>query len=173
MIPKIAIVGPESTGKSTLANALADHFNTNAVQEYAREYIDQLSRDYLQRDLLEIAAGQLKKEKEALQKSAQVLVCDTNLLVIKIWSEFKYGYCDPALLQMMNLDSFVHYFLTDIDIPWTFDPQREHPHKRAELFDIYQKELETQNLPFTILSGTPANRLKMAISKINEIILAK
>lgn len=173
MIPKIAIVGPESTGKTTLADALADHFHIARVEEYARGYIDRLDRKYVQSDLLEIARGQLKREQELLENTSSLLLCDTNLLVIKVWSEFKYGYCDAALLNLMNLRSFTHYFLTDTDIPWTFDPQREHPYKRQELFDIYQKELKNLNLPFSIIRGKHEARVEMAVSKINEIILAK
>lgn len=173
MIPKIAIIGPESTGKSTIAQQLAHHFQTKWVDEYAREYIDHLKRPYVQSDLHKIAAGQLQNEADKHPQASKVLICDTNLLVIKVWSEYKYGHCDSVILDQMKLSSYAHHFLTDIDIPWTFDPQREHPDKREELFKIYQSELERENLAYTILCGTPSERLKEAIAKINQIILAK
>lgn len=171
-IPKIAIVGPESTGKSSLAADLAQHYQVDWGQEYAREYIDQLGRDYVQSDLLEIAHGQLKQEEILLSKNPKLLICDTNLLIIKIWSEFKYGNCDQALEKLFNFSEYPLYLLCNIDIPWSFDPQREHPHLRQELFNIYKKELEQEKLNYVLISGNSEERLQKAVAEINRQILA-
>ncbi|MEM6805176.1 MAG: ATP-binding protein [Bacteroidota bacterium] len=173
MIPKIAIVGPESTGKSSLAADLAQHYQVDWVREYAREYLDQLGRDYVQSDLLEIAHGQLKLEDAGLQKKPKLLICDTNLIVIKIWSEFKYARCDQALQLLFNFSEYPLYLLCDIDVPWTYDSQREHPHLRQELLDMYKKELEQEKLNYVIISGAKEERLQTAVKEINSQIFAK
>jgi len=91
LIKKIAITGPESTGKSELAKKLAKHYNTVWVPEFSREYIDNINRPYDYDDIIEIAKGQLNREKEAEKKANKFLFCDTELIVAKIWSEFKYS----------------------------------------------------------------------------------
>ena len=173
MIPKIAIVGPESTGKSSLAEALSSHYKLPWVEEYSREYLENLDRPYEQSDLIEIALGQLDLEKKVLEEKPAFLLCDTNLLVIKVWSEFKYGNADPALEALYNFEEYDLHFLCDIDIPWAYDPLREHPEKREELFDIYHKQLKQLELPFSIIRGTKAERIQQAVSEINHRILAK
>src|SRR6187402_1758917 len=96
---KVAIIGPECTGKSELSQYLADHFNTEWVPEYARAYLDKLRRPYTQDDLLKIAHGQLRLEDEYTIDANNFLICDTNLYVIKIWSMFKYGNCQDEILK--------------------------------------------------------------------------
>lgn len=166
---KIAIVGPESSGKSTLAAALADHFDTKYVAECARSYIEQLDRPYTEEDLLYIASGQLAAEKAALPYANQFLFCDTNLLVIKIWSQVKYGRVAPGILEKMALTSYPLHLLLAPDIPWESDPQREHPHFRNELFDMYKLELEQAQVPFHIISGE--NRLEQAIQRCADLLI--
>ncbi|MDW3647707.1 MAG: ATP-binding protein [Bacteroidia bacterium] len=173
MIPKIAIVGPESTGKSSLAKDLAAHYDLPWVEEYARKYLENLARPYGQSDLIEIALGQLQLEEKLLANNPSFLICDTNLLVIKIWSEFKYGNADPALEELYNFEEYRHYFLCDTDIAWSFDPLREHPEQRVELFNIYHHSLRQLGLSFSIIRGTKEERLKFAVSEINQRILAK
>ncbi|MCD4735883.1 MAG: ATP-binding protein, partial [Bacteroidales bacterium] len=95
MIYRIAITGPESTGKSRLSAQLAEHFNTVWAPEYAREYLQKIQRPYTQEDLLEIAKGQKRMHEKMMKFARNILFCDTEMLVIKIWSEFKYGNCHP------------------------------------------------------------------------------
>ena len=102
LVKKIAIVGPESTGKSTLAEGLAKHYQTVWVPEYARGYLNKLGRGYDQSDLIKIAQGQLGLEDECVNDAKRFLFCDTNLVVIKIWSDFKYGNCAPEILQRIR-----------------------------------------------------------------------
>ncbi len=167
---KIAIVGPESTGKSALANDLAAHFHTTWVEEYAREYLEALGRPYESWDLNLIAQGQLQAEKKAESSANRILFCDTNLLVIKIWSEFRYGFCDREILRAMNLHGYDHYLLTDIDLPWTPDPLREHPHAREELLEIYRQSLLSEKLPFSLIQGLGKDRLENALSFLEPVL---
>ncbi|MGK7396260.1 MAG: AAA family ATPase [Candidatus Cyclobacteriaceae bacterium M3_2C_046] len=166
---RIAIVGPESTGKSTLSQMLAKHYQTVWVPEYARKYLNQLNRPYQENDLLEIARGQLQWEDEFLPQANQFLFCDTNLLVIKIWSQFKFGHCNPWILAQLGQRKYALHLLTYIDIPWQDDPQREHPHLRNELYGIYREELDQLGIPFKIVKGDPAQRLNTALDHLEKI----
>lgn len=166
MIRRIAIVGPESTGKSLLSAQLAAHFAAPWVPEHAREYLTQLDRAYTEADLLSIARGQLALEAEREQQAGGWLFCDTNLLIIKVWSEYKYGRCHPEILQRMALDRYALHLLTDIDLPWEDDPLREHPHRRAELFGIYRSELLRSGRPFAVVRGLGEERLQCALEAL-------
>lgn len=166
----IAIVGPESTGKSTLAKALADHFKAICVPEYSREFLNKLDRPYQQQDLLEIAKGQLLSAENEKSKSNRILILDTDLFVIKVWSEFKYGECDPQILKMLKDNQADFYILTAADIPYEYDPLRENPDDREELFEIYHQELVKAKVKFSVLKGTSDERLHTAIQAINEIL---
>jgi NadR type nicotinamide-nucleotide adenylyltransferase len=167
-ILKIAVTGPESTGKSMLAERLAAHFNTVWVPEFAREFIDKLGRPYVPGDILTIAQGQVSYEEECLKKANGYLFCDTELIVTKIWSEFKYGSCDPWILDKIEENKYHLYLLCDIDLPWVEDPQREHPHLRRQLFDLYYLELSGRNLPFRVVSGAGNARLENALKHMEE-----
>ncbi len=166
---KIVILGPESTGKSTLARQLAEHFNTEWVPEYARQYIDDLNRPYEEADLLEIAKGQIQLEDVKAQSTKGFLFCDTNLIVIKIWSDFKYGWTDPWIMESLKTRKYDHYLLMDIDLPWEPDPQREHPQQRRELFDLYKDYLESNQLPYEVVSGLKSDRFESALRIIGRL----
>lgn len=168
-IKKIAVIGPECTGKSDLSTFLASHFNTVWVPEYARAYLDNLTRPYQQHDLLTIAHGQLRIEDEWTRDAKSLLICDTNLYVIKVWSEFKFGTCDPDILRSIGSRKYDLYLLTNIDLPWQFDPLREHPDKRQELYEIYLKEMINQPVPFVEIKGERAERRKTAIEAIQKL----
>lgn len=169
-VKKVAVIGPECTGKSELSGYLATHFKTEWVPEYARGYIGRLTRPYTQDDLLTIAHGQLRIEDEFTRDSNKVLICDTNLYVIKIWSEFKFGKCNEEILQQIASRKYDLYLLTYVDIPWQEDPQREHPHKRQELYDIYLREMQNQQVPFVEIKGDRELRRKTAVDSIERII---
>lgn len=168
---KIVIIGPECTGKSELSEFLANHYQTEWVPEYARGYLDNLVRPYVESDLLTISHGQIRIEDGFGRTASKILICDTNLYVIKVWSEFKFGSCAPEILKEIHHRKYDLYLLTDIDIPWEDDPQREHPQKREELFGIYKKELENQPVPFVIISGEREERRKKAIEAIDRLLV--
>ena len=168
-IIRIAIVGPECTGKSTLAEGLAAHYKTNFVPEYAREYINTLSRPYTIEDIVKISQEQMQLEDELATKANRLLICDTNLVVTKIWAEFKYKQCPEWVRENITKRKYARHLLTDIDIPWESDPQREHPHLRRELFEIYERELNALKVPYQVISGNAEERLQSAIKAIDGL----
>jgi NadR type nicotinamide-nucleotide adenylyltransferase len=168
-IKKIAIVGPECTGKSDLAQFLARHYKTVWVPEYARMYLDDLARPYNQDDLTVIARGQKRLEEDRISEANGILFFDTTLLVIKVWSEFKYGDCNPEILELLKNSVYDLHLLTYIDIPWVYDPQREHPEEREELYKIYLQEIKVMNVPFVEIRGEQEQRRKTAIEAISRL----
>lgn len=165
-VRRIAIVGPESTGKSDLAQALAHHYQDQWVPEYAREYLHELPRPYREADLWAIAQGQLSSEAAKARQARRWLFVDTNLLVIKIWGEFKYGRVDPRIERHLGLGGYDLHLLPDIDLPWADDPLREHPQARQELFDRYHAALVDAAVPFAVVRGLGAARLQHARTAI-------
>lgn len=168
MLKRIAITGPESTGKSKLCQQLADYYNDLWVPEFAREYIDKLGRPYTQSDILTIAKSQVELESETAKKAHRFLFCDTELIVTKIWSEHKYLNCDPWILEQIKKTDYHLYLLCDIDLPWEADPQREHPDLREYFFEKYRKELKSHKFNYKIVSGSGKERLDNAIKLIDN-----
>lgn len=168
-IKKIVVIGPECTGKTDLSKFLAEHFKTVWVEEYARPYINKLIRPYEQTDLTKIAHGQARMEDEWVREANRVLICDTNALVVKIWSEHKFGECDKEILTLTERH-YDLYLLTYIDVPWEDDPQREHPDKREHFWKIYKTAVEKSGVPFVEIGGSKEERRKKAIDAINTIL---
>jgi NadR type nicotinamide-nucleotide adenylyltransferase len=168
---KIVIIGPESTGKSTLSKNLSAHFNDPWVEEYAREYVEKLDRPYEYEDLLLIAQGQLMKEEDQALKADRYLFCDTDLHVIQIWSRHRFGKTHPWILKQLKERRYDLYLITDIDIPWEADPQREHPdpEMRKYFMEKYVKIISNTEVPYIILRGDHKTRLKMAVDKITSL----
>jgi len=168
---KVVIIGPESTGKSTLTLQLATLFNAPYVLEYARAYIENLSKEYVYEDLLSIAKGQIEAEESVLHTNPPLVMIDTNLHVIDVWSQHKFGKTDPWINEQIQLRTYDLYLLTDIDIPWTFDPQREHPDPKMRIyfFNWYKSILKQSGVPFEIISGTEEERLVKAQHAIDSM----
>lgn len=169
-IKKVAIIGPECTGKSFLSSKLAEHYHTSWVPEYARGFLDNLARPYNEGDLVTIAHGQMRVEDSFTRLANRILFCDTNLYVIKVWSEFKFGRCAPEILDQIRSRKYDLYLLTYIDIPWEADPQREHPDQRKELYGIYLNEMKSQAVPFYEISGQNEQRTKAAIDVVDKLL---
>jgi NadR type nicotinamide-nucleotide adenylyltransferase len=169
-IKKVCVTGPECTGKSDLSQYLADYYKTCWVKEYARAYLDKLNHAYQQNDLTKIAHGQLRMEDEWMMDANRVMICDTNLLTIKIWSEFKFGNCDPEIITRMNSRTYDLYLLCNIDLPWQEDPQREHPDKRDQLWSIYKNEIIKTGVPFVEISGDRTARTKKATEAVSALL---
>lgn len=169
-IKKVAVIGPESTGKSELSEFLAKQFNTVWVPEYARAYLDNLTRPYQASDLIEIARGQIALEETLIAKANRVLICDTDLYVIKVWSMFKYGFCDLKIMDWIALRKYDLYLLTYVDLPWEPDPYREHPDKRDALYKLYLKEMKNQQVPFVEIKGDRAHRTGVALRSIKKLL---
>ena len=177
IIVKIALFGPESTGKTTLSKQLAEHFKTVWAPEFARDYLqeklDQKGQICEPEDLLPIAIGQTKMENEALLTANQFLFCDTCLLVTKVFSEIYYNFCDPALEKAARKHKYDLFFLTDVDVPWEKDTLRDSPENRSEVFTTFQKALVEYEKPFIILSGDSTTRFEKAIKIIEDLQTAK
>ncbi len=172
---KVVLYGPESTGKTTLAKQLAEHYNTLWVPEYMREYLqkkwDQEKKLVSKEDLLPIAEGQMKLEIKASGKVKNLLICDTNLLELKVYSEYYYnGFCPPEIKKEATKNKYSIYFLTYIDTPWDPDILRDRPNNREEMFRIFEAELKKQNFPYKILKGNEMERFKRAVKIIDELL---
>ncbi|GAB4379251.1 MAG: AAA family ATPase [Salibacteraceae bacterium] len=157
---KLAIVGPECSGKTTLAKALAEEWNEPYVEEYAREYLENLGRNYNQDDLLEIAKGQLDKEYEVAEKANHFLICDTNTLVVKIWAEVRFGRAQNWIERQFLEKPYQLYILCGFEgIDWEYDDLRENPDNRDELYDLYRKALVRASKRFIEVEGTVDERI--------------
>ncbi len=166
---KIVLTGPESTGKTTLAEKLATHYNTVCVPEYARSYIAALKRPYEAQDILNIAKGQLKWENDFLPKANHLLFCDTALIVPKIWSEVAFGDCPEWIENQLATRHYDLYLLMRPDIDWQPDPQREHPNYRVELFEMYREVLQNGDTPYVVIEGNYKKRFKAAMQVIDNL----
>ena len=168
MLYKIAVTGPESTGKTELVKQLAELYDTVYVPEYAREYLDKNGMQYTQEDVLKMAKGQIELEQQYASKANRILFSDTEMIAYKVWLDF-YGWEVPAwLTDRIKKDAFDLYLLTDIDLPWVADGQRDRPADREVLFNRFQEELEAAGADFGIISGKGMLRLDNAISTIEE-----
>ena len=168
-IQKIAVIGPESTGKSLLSEALAARLHTVWVPEYARTYLENLNRTYIQNDLLTIAKGQIQQEDALLPKANKYLICDTDLYVLKVWSEYKYNACHNWILQQIAQRTYDTYILTYIDTVWEHDPLREHPQpsERAYFYSIYQDIVLNSGVKWIDARGSMSERIDLCLKAIH------
>lgn len=174
-IIKVVLFGPESTGKTTLSKQLARHYNTVWVPEYARGFLQDKWNNERKTcessDLLPIAIGQMKLENELTKKVSDILICDTDLLETKVYSEAYYlGYCDTQLEKYAIQNKYDLYFLTYIDIPWEDDDLRDKPNERESMFQYFKNELEKYNRHYIILKGDKKTRLQTAINHIDKLL---
>ena len=183
---KIILTGPESSGKTTLARQLATHLNAPLVEEYVRDFFEKKqTSQYKQEDLVQIAIGQMNNELRMMNDESlithhilPILICDTDLLTIKIWSNEVYGNCSAELTQLIDnqlincqLAITSYYFLCSPgSIDWEEDPLRENPHDRDRLFKIYENELKFYGKKYSILRGSENERFDKAVTKINRLL---
>jgi NadR type nicotinamide-nucleotide adenylyltransferase len=181
-IQKIVILGPESTGKSTLCAELASHYQTIWAPEYARQFLSEHGTKYTYDDLLKIAKGQIQNEDDAYtslnktiidqpsQNISNKLIVDTDMYVMKVWCEYVFNNCHHYILEQINQRKYDLYLLCDIDLPWTPDEMREYPDAgpRLELFTLYKELLINQKTPWGIISGAGTQRTTNAIQLIDQ-----
>ncbi|MAD96382.1 MAG: nicotinate-nucleotide adenylyltransferase [Flavobacteriaceae bacterium] len=177
-IVRIALFGPESTGKTTLSKQLAHHYETVWVREYAREYLQNKWNNARKtcelEDILPIALGQIALENKWSKKADKVLICDTDLLETMVYSEqFYNGFADQKLRDAAADNSYDLYLLTYIDTPWEADDLRDRPEQRLEMFHAFEKALKDFNKPYLTLKGNKQKRLSTAIEVIDNIIASK
>ena len=170
MLKRIAITGPESTGKSWLAEKLAVYYKTNMVSEYARVFFQNKEYKYTVDDIVTMAKAQLKDEERIASVSTNYLFCDTDLLVMKIWSKVVFNDVPEWIEKQVREHSYDLYLLCYPDIVWKPDFLRSNPHDRQFLFDLYVNELEQNNFNYRIVKGIGDQRIKNAISFVDELI---
>ncbi len=181
-LKKIVIIGPESTGKSTLCTQLAEHYKTKWVREYAREYLLKHGTNYKYEDLYTIAQGQIKGEEDTINKmhhpqpstlNPKPLFIDTDLQVIKVWSEFVFNKCDNRILTRIANRQYDLYLLCNTDLPWVKDELREYPDPeiREKLYHYYKETMINQPVPWVEISGNYEERLQKGIDAVNQFIL--
>lgn len=169
---KIVIIGPESTGKSTLAAQLADYYKTVFCPEFAREYLLEHGKDYTYADLLNIAHGQLNLEELVLAQAKNgIYFIDTDMYVMKVWCEVVFNNCHTWILKQIAASQYDLHLLCDVDVPWVQDGLREYPDLefRKKLFKMYKEHLINNGSKWAVISGTYPERLQTAITLIDTI----
>ncbi|MEN1786296.1 MAG: ATP-binding protein [Bacteroidota bacterium] len=172
---KVVLFGPESTGKTTLAKQLAAHYKTTWVPEYMRAYLqdkwDLHGQRCEQADLLPIARGQMALENERAKDANRLLVCDTDLLELKVYAEAYYeGNCPSAIAKQALKNQYHLYLLTQIDVPWEPDDLRDRPADRAYMFELFKTALKKYQRTFILLSGEQKDRFLTATHAINKLL---
>ncbi len=165
---KIVLTGPESSGKTTLAETLAEYYQTMWVPEYARFYVENLGRPYTELDLLEIAKEQLRQEDHTAAQVSNILFCDTDLITISIWQKEIFNGSFHWINQEIKERHYDAYLLCAPDIPWEPDPLRENPDDRERLYKRYEEELMSLNKNFIRVSGTIEERLEQATNFLDS-----
>lgn len=165
---KVALTGPESSGKTTLTVALAEYFDVPHLLEYSRTFLNKLTRPYVEPDLVPIAKGQLHQEKRVEQGDAPLYFCDTSLLVMRVWGLYKFGRSDDQIKSMLLAHPADLYLLCQPDIAWAPDPLREHAsiEDREALFRLYKQNLDEFNLPYRIIEGQAKARFDCAVAAV-------
>ena len=164
---RIAITGPESSGKTTLAKALSEHYNISFVPEFARTYLEKTEGKYEQLDLDKIAQGQLKS---LISAEDSIVISDTDFSVLEIWSQYKYKNTSELINKLVQKELFDLHILCSPDIPWEADLLRENPNSRDLLFELYSKSLNSNNKNFIVVNGSAKNRLEKSIQAVDPLI---
>jgi len=167
---RVVVFGPESTGKTTLARRLAEHFRTAWVPEYARGYLDPQGGKCVASDMACIALGQAASEDTLARQSERVLICDTDTLTTTIWSEVYFGGVAPWIADLARNRRHDLYLLCDIDVPWVDDSQRDMPHRRDEFFARCRDALERHDRPYVVIRGTWDERFHAAVAAIDHLL---
>jgi len=172
---RIVFFGPESTGKTTLAKALAEHYKTSWSSEFMREYLqkkwDEEKEVCTWDDLIPISEGQSKSEAFAESNAENILFYDTNLLQLKVYSEIYYnGNCPEEIRQQISEKQYDFYFLLYIDTPWEADDLRDKPQEREMMFQRFKNELDKHKLPYQIIKGTFPERIKSVTTAIEKLV---
>lgn len=175
-LKKIVVIGPESTGKSTLCEQLAQHYDSSWCPEFAREYLLTNGVNYTYDDLLSVAKGQLALEDElaATVHHTKPFFIDTDMYVMKVWCEFVFGKCHRFVLDQIVTRKYDLYLLCNIDLPWVKDELREYPDlkSRQQLYAIYKDIMINQPVPWVEISGDYEERPGNAITAVDKLIRA-
>lgn len=168
---RIAVVGPESTGKSTIAERLARHFDTVCVPEYAREYCRHLNREYTLQDEMNMFYGQLALERSLVPLAKNnILICDTMFLTIKVWCDHLFGSTPQEVIDTLKTQTYDLYLLMDIDLPWQDDPLRDFPDLRQHFMQVWHRELQAIDARYEVISGVGEKRFEHAKDLVNKYL---
>src|SRR5690625_693519 len=172
-IMRVVLYGPESTGATTLAKQLAAHYNTNWVPEYMRTYLENKTvvpgEEIVAYDEIDnIAHAQISSDNTPIKTASKLLCCDTKLLELQVHAEHYYGKCPRTLATYARKNKYELDILTDIDVPWQADEMRDRPENREEMFALFEQKLIDYNLPYITIKGNESERLKQAISYIDN-----
>jgi len=162
---RVAITGPESSGKTTLARQLSEELGGAFIPEFAREYLNKTEGTYNFSDLDNIAKGHLNRIEKS-QNSIQII--DTDFCVMKIWSEYRFGKTSTYIEKLLNKNMFDFHFLCPPEVTWEHDPLRENPDDREELFQSYVELLNDLEFKYHIISGTIDQRLEKCLRIIHD-----
>lgn len=165
---KIAVIGPESTGKTALCEQLARHFNTVWEPELARSYVGNLNREYTFEDVCEIARRQIVIEKQYEQNNTahKIVFFDTDLIITKVWLEYKYRQVPDFVTRRLSERFIDFYLLCKPDIDWEPDPVREHGDDREFFYAWYKREIENLDIPYAEIEGLGEKRFRNALEAI-------
>jgi len=172
---RIVVIGPESTGKSTLCRQLATHYNTVWCREYAREYLLEKGMNYSYDDLAKIAQGQIKLEEGcAADAKNNLYFIDTDMYVMKVWYEVAFNNCPTWILKRLARTHCDLYLLCDVDLPWVKDELREYPDlgMRQRLFKMYKDVMINSGVRWVQISGADEQRLQVAVDSIENLCLS-
>lgn len=172
-IIKIAVVGPESTGKSTMSAFLAEHYNTIWVPEYARGYCEKLTGPPTWQDEINMFNGQVALEAELLPNANKLLICDTTFITVKIWSDHTFGRSPQEVLDALPKHKYDLYLLLNIDLPWEDDPLRDFPDLREHFMDVWYKELNELDANYVLIEGSGPERYERAVKAVDEFLTAE
>jgi len=168
-VRKISITGPESSGKTTLALEMARFFSFAYVPEFSREFLRSGGKISSGKDLVSIAKNQIESENRAMQTS-DTIICDTDILVLKIWNQERFMPVHPALKALLKHHNYDYILLCVPDILWEPDPLRENPTDRERLFDLYEKNLHENHIQFDLITGQGPSRSELAKKLISRYL---
>jgi NadR type nicotinamide-nucleotide adenylyltransferase len=173
-VPRVVLVGAESTGKTTLARALAEHYRTAWVPEYARLYCDGLlaSRDYVwhPRDFVHLARAQQGLEDELARHAIPVLICDTDAFATALWHELYLGHPSEEVRRIADSRGYALYLLAGDEIPWEDDGTRDRPHRRSWFQRRFHDGLIASGRPFVEVTGSLEVRIERSIVEIDRLL---
>ncbi len=170
---RVALIGPESTGKSTLCHLLAEHYKTVWVPEFARDYIGNLQRTYTKDDVLHCIKEQIKLEKEFILNANKIIFTDNEAINGKVWMLDKFNECPEWIDHEITKNSYDLYLLTTPDIPFVADNVRENESRRLFFFDWYKKILDDNSFNYKIINGMKEDRFNLAKEAVDKLLMSK
>lgn len=166
----VCVTGPESTGKSTLSWQLAVSLGAVWVPELARALLPRLMKEgaYSLADVERIADAQQAAEQSAFAAGHRLIVADTDLTVIAVWCDVRFGRVPDSVLRGLDSAAPRLTLLSAPDLPWQADELRENPHDRAELFERYEKLLDSLGWRYHAVTGSGESRTSQALEYVKD-----